>query len=76
MRALPGVVDIVQLTRGVAVVAERFEQVLAARRALKVVWAEGAPTSGYNSEDTLNTDYAAIANDDKADARSRQAKRR
>jgi isoquinoline 1-oxidoreductase beta subunit len=70
VRAVPGVVDIVQLTRGVAVVAERFEQEMAARHALKVVWDKSTPTGGFNSDDTLQTDYVAIANADKAQVKT------
>jgi isoquinoline 1-oxidoreductase beta subunit len=70
VRALPGVVDVVKLTRGVAVVAEHFEQVLAARRALKVIWDSGVPASGFNSEDTLQSNYAATANDDRVEVKT------
>lgn len=40
-RALPGVVDVVQIPTGVAVVAETFDQALAGRDALVVDWKPG-----------------------------------
>jgi len=49
----------VQPPDGVVIVAERFEQAVAARRALKVVWAK-ARAAGFNSEQALRTDYAKI----------------
>ncbi len=61
--ALPGVIGTVALDRGVAVVADSFEHVLAARDTLEVEWAKGAAAEGYNSEETLDQAYAAIAED-------------
>jgi isoquinoline 1-oxidoreductase beta subunit len=66
IRALAGVVDTVKLERGVAVVAETYEQVIAARKALRVHWAEGALAQGYDSEQALDRTYAAIAQDKSA----------
>jgi isoquinoline 1-oxidoreductase beta subunit len=63
IRSMPGVLDVVPLEYGVAVVAETFEQVLAARKALEVVWAEGAPAQGYDSERALMSSYETIADD-------------
>jgi isoquinoline 1-oxidoreductase beta subunit len=60
VRALPGVVDVVPLEHGVAVVAATFEQVLAARRALDVSWARGAQAEGFDSEQVLEARYAEI----------------
>ena len=68
IRALPGVVDVVKLERGVALVARTFEQVLAARQALRVTWAPGATAQGYNSERALSAEYSTIA--DNPDASS------
>ncbi len=68
VRAMSGVTDVVPLEHGVAVVAETFEQVLAARKALEVVWAEGAAAQGFDSDDALMSAYEAIAGND--DARS------
>jgi isoquinoline 1-oxidoreductase beta subunit len=61
--ALPGIVGTVALERGVAVVADSFEHVLAARDALEVRWAKGASAEGYDSEPTLDQTYAEIAKD-------------
>ena len=66
IRALPGVVGVVPLEHGVAVVAETFEQVLAARRKLKVIWAQGAEAQGYDSEQALMSAYEAVAADGNA----------
>jgi isoquinoline 1-oxidoreductase beta subunit len=66
VRKLDGVVDIVRLERGVAVVADTFEHVLAARQALRVSWSKGAAAEGYDSVRALEEDYAAIAEADEA----------
>ncbi len=66
IRSMPGVVDIVPLEHGVAVVAGTFEQVLAARKVLEVDWAEGAPAQGYDSEQALMSTYETIAGDGNA----------
>jgi len=63
VRAMKGVIDIVQLKQGVAVVADTFEHVLAARKVLEVKWAAGAAAEGYDSENTLDTAYPQIASD-------------
>lgn len=68
VRALPGVVDVVALERGVAVVAETFEQVLAARKVLEVEWSKDALARGYDSENALAHAYEAIAADPGANA--------
>lgn len=41
-RAMPGVVDVVRISRGVAVVARRYWQATRAAAAVKVTWSEGA----------------------------------
>jgi len=67
VRAMNGVIGVVALEHGVAVVAETFEQVLAARRALEVQWAEEtAPAHGYDSEAALMSAYERIAADSRA----------
>lgn len=68
VRAMDGVIDLVPLEHGVAVVAQTFEQVLAARRALEIEWAEDAPAKGYDSEGTLMAGYDDIARDARASA--------
>ncbi|MFQ5982364.1 MAG: molybdopterin cofactor-binding domain-containing protein, partial [Woeseiaceae bacterium] len=69
VRKLPGVIDIVRLDKGVAIVADTFEHVLAARQALSVVWEEGAKAEGYDSEDSLGQGYLKIATDRRSQAR-------
>lgn len=59
IRAMPGVLRTVALPGGVAVVADRYERALAARRALKVTWA-GAAAQGFDSERALREDYARV----------------
>jgi isoquinoline 1-oxidoreductase beta subunit len=61
LRRLRGVIDIVPLEHGVAVVADRFEHVLAARSALKASWLKGAGAEGFDSEQALEKQYAAAA---------------
>jgi isoquinoline 1-oxidoreductase beta subunit len=63
IKAMPGVIDIVKLKTGVAVVADRMERVLAARDALEVKWKTSAKAKGYDSEKVLNEDYARVAAD-------------
>lgn len=66
VRAMKGVIDVVKLDQGVAVVADTFEHVLAARKVLDVSWAEGAVAQGYDSENTLDSIYPKIAEDKSA----------
>jgi isoquinoline 1-oxidoreductase beta subunit len=49
-RSMPGVVDIVEIPSGVAVIAESFNQAKKARDALVVEWAPG-PVAGRSDED-------------------------
>jgi len=63
VRKVRGVIDIVRLDQGVAVVADTFEHVLAARDALIVDWKKGATAEGYDSEKALDNDYMAMAKD-------------
>ncbi len=58
---------VVQPPDGVVIVAERFEQAVAARRALKVTW-EKARAAGFNSEQALHTDYTKVHHSPSADA--------
>ena len=64
IRKLDGVLDIVPLEHGVAVVADTFEHVLAARKALRVEWRPGAAAGSYDSELALDQDYEDIARRD------------
>ena len=66
IKAMPGVITTVKLGRGVAVVADSFENALAARAALDVKWQTTAKASGYDSETTLMKVYDEILADPKA----------
>jgi isoquinoline 1-oxidoreductase beta subunit len=61
VRQLEGVIDVVRLEHGVAVVADTFEHVLAARNALRVDWSNAAVAEGFDSEAALESTYEAIA---------------
>ncbi|MEI9964590.1 MAG: molybdopterin cofactor-binding domain-containing protein [Caulobacteraceae bacterium] len=61
-RAVPGVIDVVRLPNGVAVAGENIFAVRAARALLKIEWAPGARTRGYDSAATLE-DFSRIAAD-------------
>ena len=52
IKAMKGVLGTVKLKQGVAVVADSFERVLAARDALEVKW-KGAKAKGFDSETAL-----------------------
>ncbi len=62
IRKLAGVVDVVQLERGVAVVADTFEHALGARRALRVRWSDDVEARGYDSETALEQAYDTVLN--------------
>ena len=62
IRERRGVVDVVALDHGVAVVAESMEAALAARAALDITWSEGARARGFQSETAL-AGYRDIARD-------------
>lgn len=77
IKAMPGVIDTVKLPDGVAVVAQSFEQAMAARRAIKAQWRKGK-ADGFDSARVLqdyvkfNTDPAAKTQmvDSKGDAKA------
>ncbi len=66
-RAMPGVIDVVDLPDGVAVVAERLETAFAARDALAIRWSEEAPARAFDDEAALEA-YAEAAADAARDA--------
>ena len=72
IKKMPGVIGTVQLPNGIAVVAEHFEQAMAARNALKAKWNEGAG-AGYNSEKALEA-YVKVHNDPNAQVTSIEKK--
>lgn len=74
IRAMPGVVGTIALENGVGVVAERFEQAIDARGALKVNWKKGAAAEGFNSEPALMKDYPAIHADPSAETETLDSK--
>jgi isoquinoline 1-oxidoreductase beta subunit len=59
VKALPGVIDTVRLPKGVAVVAETFEQAMAGCNALKVSWKK-SKAQGFNSEQALEQQYVKV----------------
>lgn len=63
VRQSVGVIDIVKLEKGIAIVADTFEHVLAARRVLAVDWQKDAIAEGYDSEETLSAGYMEMAAD-------------
>src|SRR5262245_13900518 len=64
IKKLPGVIATVRLPNGVAIVAQHFEQAMAARSALKATWKKGA-AENFNSERALE-DYVKVHHDAKA----------
>lgn len=68
VRAIPGVLDIVRLDTGIAVVGASMENVLEARQALEIAWDGVDPAQGYSSETALERDYPAIVENPKAEA--------
>jgi isoquinoline 1-oxidoreductase beta subunit len=70
MRKQNGVIDVVRLEHGVAVVADTFEHVLSARKALRVDWSRDAVAEGYESEQALGRQYEAIAADPNSPAKT------
>lgn len=61
-RAVPGVIDVVALPDGVAVVGESLWAALGGRGVLQVEWSQSSPMRAYSSADTL-AEYAAAAED-------------
>jgi isoquinoline 1-oxidoreductase beta subunit len=66
IKAMAGVIGTVQLSNGIAVVADRFERARAARDSLKVSWKRGK-AEGFNSEQALAQDYVKIHDDPAAE---------
>lgn len=64
-REVPGVIDVVVLPDGLAVVAESLWSALGARNLLEVEWSTTSPFRSSNSENTL-AEYAAAADADGA----------
>jgi isoquinoline 1-oxidoreductase beta subunit len=64
IKKMPGVIATVRLPNGIAIVAQHFEQAMAARSALKATWKKGA-AEHFNSERALE-DYVKVHHDPKA----------
>lgn len=64
IKKMPGVIGTVRLPNGIAIVAQHFEQAMAAREALKATWKNGA-ADGYDSDKALEA-YVKIHDDPKA----------
>jgi len=63
VKAMPGVLDVVRLPTGVAVVADSMEKALDARAALEIEWDGTSRALRYNSEKALMEDYVKVAED-------------
>ena len=66
VKKMPGVIDVVSLETGIAVVADSMEKALAARRALEVKWNASVAARRYDSEKILADAYPRVAEDSKA----------
>jgi isoquinoline 1-oxidoreductase beta subunit len=73
IKAMPGVIRTVRLDSGVAVVADSFTHAMNARAALAVAWAKGE-AEGFDSERTLEKEYARIHADPAAQTETLDSK--
>ncbi len=73
LKKLKGFIGTVKLPKGVAVIADNFEHVMAARTELEVKWSK-ARAEGYNSEEALEKDYPRKSADPKTKAKKIEAK--
>jgi isoquinoline 1-oxidoreductase beta subunit len=64
IKTMPGVIATVRLADGIGIVAQTFEQAMAARRALKASW-RNSRADGFDSVRAL-TDYAKVHDDPNA----------
>jgi isoquinoline 1-oxidoreductase beta subunit len=55
LKKLPGIVDVVNLDHGVAIVGETYAAVSKARKQLKVTWRSGFPGEAINTDKDLET---------------------
>ncbi|AMN39837.1 xanthine dehydrogenase family protein molybdopterin-binding subunit [Rhodoplanes sp. Z2-YC6860] len=72
VKAMPGIINIVKLPNGLAVVAEHYEQAKAGRDALKVKWSK-AKADGFDSDKALES-YVKIQADPNAQVASLEKK--
>jgi isoquinoline 1-oxidoreductase beta subunit len=64
IKKMPGVIATVRLGNGIGIVAQHFEQAMAARNALKATWNKGA-AANFNSAQALE-EYVKVHDDPKA----------
>jgi isoquinoline 1-oxidoreductase subunit beta len=64
IKKMPGVIGTVRLSNGIAIVAQHFEQAMAARNALKASWNKGKG-AGFDSRRALE-DYVKVHDDPNA----------
>lgn len=70
IRKMKGVLDVVKLDHGVAVVADNYEHAIAAKDALDIKWVTGAKAHGYHSDEALHQHYPALSEDKSAQSHS------
>jgi isoquinoline 1-oxidoreductase beta subunit len=58
-RSMPGVVDVVQISTGIAVIAQTFSQAFKARDALEIQWSSG-PAAGRSDSD-MRSELKAVS---------------
>lgn len=73
VKSMRGVLGTVRLPDGVAIIADTLPRAMAARQALEVQWNKGAAI-GFDSEITLNQNYAKVHADPGAKAQTLDAK--
>ena len=64
IKVLPGIVDVVVLEHGVAIVGKTVEAVLSVRKRLKIEWSTGAQIDSFDSKGSFES-YARIAREDR-----------
>jgi isoquinoline 1-oxidoreductase beta subunit len=73
VKSMKGVIGIVHLPDGVAVIGDSLPHAMAARRALEVKWNRGK-ADGYDSEATLQETYAKVHADPAAKSQTLESK--
>ena len=72
VKKMPGVIGTVRLPNGIAIVAQHFEQAMAARNALKATWNKG-DAANFNSARALE-EYVKVHGDPKAQVTNLESK--
>ncbi|NNE39202.1 MAG: molybdopterin-dependent oxidoreductase, partial [Gammaproteobacteria bacterium] len=65
VEGMQGIIQTIKLPDGIAIVSDTFHDVMSARNNLKVDW-DNAQARRYNSEETLDTEYARVHADPNA----------